>query len=501
MMAGDWLGSIVSINCGDTLGVYQGRVSAVDQLNQTISLTRPFHNGVKCLVPEVTFRAGDIVELKILEISTDIRQQTNNQFPENTTDYINGTAKQRPIETSNSQNIPRRSDARSNDSVGTSPQMCSKSYVDRHAEGLNQPKNFRRRHNSWSSSSRFPNQVTPKKSGPKNGQLKARDDECFGDDLEEIPDTDFDFEGNLALFDKAAVFEEIDTYERKGGGSAGGGSKSRGTPSERPPTYRHDENILESEPIVYRRILVPQPGGKEYCTDSGLVVPSISYALHKKLLSVAEKHGLSVEKRLEMSGVCASQMALTLLGGPNRLNPKNVHQRPTVALLCGPHIKGAQGISCGRHLANHDVDIILFLPNFVKMLEPVTNELNLFCRTEGKQVSNVKDLPDCPVDLVINCLDCHENAFLRDQPWYRAAVDWANQNRAPVLSIDPPVADQEQGIHAKWSLELGLPLALGEQAGRVYLCDIGIPQKVFREVGITYHSPFGCKFVIPLHSM
>lgn len=74
----------------------------------------------------------------------------------------------------------------------------------------------------------------------------------------------------------------------------------------------------------------------------------------------------------------------------SRLNPKNVHQRPTVALLCGPHIKGAQGISCGRHLANHDVDIILFLPNFVKMLEPVTNELNLFCQTEGKQVSNVK---------------------------------------------------------------------------------------------------------------
>ncbi|XP_063782442.1 enhancer of mRNA-decapping protein 3 isoform X2 [Pseudophryne corroboree] len=505
-MAADWLGSIVSINCGDTLGVYQGRVSAVDQLNQTISLTQPFHNGVKCLVPEVTFRAGDIVELKILEIPMD-SQIRNNRIPHHptgmTTNYLpashqnGGTGKQRSAETSNAQNIPQRSEVRGHDPVCTSPQPCSKSYVDRHTEGLNQPKNFRRRHNSWSSSSRFPNQVTPKKSGPKNGQLKVRDDECFGEDLEEIPDTDFDFEGNLALFDKAAVFEEIDTHERRGAG----GARSRGTPSERPPTYRHDENILESEPIVYRRIIVPQPGGKEYCTDSGLVVPSISYGLHKKLLSVAEKHGLSVEKRLEMSGVCASQMALTLLGGPNRLNPKNVHQRPTVALLCGPHIKGAQGISCGRHLANHDVDIILFLPNFVKMLESVTNELNLFCRTEGKQVSNVKELPDCPVDLVINCLDCHENAFLCDQPWYRAAVDWANQNRAPVLSIDPPVTDQSQGIHAKWSLELGLPLPLGEQAGRVYLCDIGIPQKVFREVGINYHSPFGCKFVIPLHSM
>ena len=74
----------------------------------------------------------------------------------------------------------------------------------------------------------------------------------------------------------------------------------------------------------------------------------------------------------------------------SRLNPKNVHQRPTVALLCGPHVKGAQGISCGRHLANHDVQVILFLPNFVKMLESITNELSLFSKTQGQQVSNLK---------------------------------------------------------------------------------------------------------------
>jgi enhancer of mRNA-decapping protein 3 len=77
----------------------------------------------------------------------------------------------------------------------------------------------------------------------------------------------------------------------------------------------------------------------------------------------------------------------------SRLNPKNVHQRPAVALLCGPHVKGAQGISCGRHLANHDVQVILFLPNFVKMLESITNELSLFSKTQGQQVSSLKGEP------------------------------------------------------------------------------------------------------------
>lgn len=52
--------------------------------------------------------------------------------------------------------------------------------------------------------------------------------------------------------------------------------------------------------------------------DSGLVVPSVTYDLHKRLLSVAERSGLTLDRRLEMTGVCASQMALTLLGGPNR---------------------------------------------------------------------------------------------------------------------------------------------------------------------------------------
>lgn len=67
-----------------------------------------------------------------------------------------------------------------------------------------------------------------------------------------------------------------------------------------------------------------------------------------------------------------------------------MHQRPTVALLCGPHVQGAQGISCGRHLANHEVEVILFLPNFVKMLEAITSELALFRKTGFKLVSNVK---------------------------------------------------------------------------------------------------------------
>ncbi|XP_055789073.1 enhancer of mRNA-decapping protein 3 [Salvelinus fontinalis] len=479
-MAADWLGSLVSINCGETLGVYQGEVSSVDQSSQTISLKQPFHNGVKCPVPEVTFSAVDIKELKVLDI-------------------VSGRGVVVP-KSSDPVSVPHRGQHKTQDRLSSPQQLCSKSYGDKHLDGPGQPGGFRRRHNSWSSSSRGANQVTPKKNGVKNGggggQRQHRDDECFGNNMDDGLDTDFDFEGNLALFDKAAVFSQIAGSDRRGNVA-----QARGTPQEQQSSqYRHDKNILETKPVVYRQISVPQPGAKEYCTDSGLVVPSISYELHKRLLSVAERYGLSLERRLEMTGVCASQMALTLLGGPNRLTPKNVHQRPTVALLCGPHVQGAQGINCARHLANHEVEVILFLPNFVKTLDAVSSEITLYTKTEGKQFSSVKELPDSPVDLIINCLDCHENNFLMDQPWYQAAVDWANQNRAPVLSLDPPVSEQGHAVEAKWTLSLGLPLPLSEGVGGVYLCDIGLPRQVFQEVGIKYHSPFGCKFVVPLHS-
>lgn len=127
---------------------------------------------------------------------------------------------------------------------------------------------------SGSSSSRGVNQVTPKKNGVKNGQMKHRDDECFGDGMDDGLDTDFDFEGNLALFDKAAVFSEIDISERRNG------ARSRGTPQEQTPSrYRHDENILEAKPIVYRQITVPQPGAKEYCTGTFLILLGVAMNL------------------------------------------------------------------------------------------------------------------------------------------------------------------------------------------------------------------------------
>jgi enhancer of mRNA-decapping protein 3 len=95
-------------------------------------------------------------------------------------------------------------------------------------------------------------------------------------------------------------------------------------------------------------------------------------------------------------------------------------------------------------------------------------------------------------------MDNHDNMCLREQAWYQKVVGWANQNKASVLGIDPPV--EGGAIDMKWSLSVALPLALSTRCGQVYLCDLSLPNKLYGSIGIKYASPFAHKFVIPLHN-
>ena len=72
------------------------------------------------------------------------------------------------------------------------------------------------------------------------------------------------------------------------------------------------------------------------------------------------------------------------------MTPKNAHQKPRVVVLCGPHVQGAQGVNCGRQLVMHGVDVTLFVPNFMKVLDELQTELNLFELTGSTKRSFAK---------------------------------------------------------------------------------------------------------------
>ena len=250
----------------------------------------------------------------------------------------------------------------------------------------------------------------------------------------------------------------------------------------------------------YRQIVTGQEevGDKYFVTDSGLVVPSISLQLRERLQASVESHGIGLDKLAEMMGRAATELAIHLLGGQHRLNPSNMHQVPTAVFLCGTSQVATFGLASARHLASHGVKTQVLLPEASRYPPALDAELKLYRLTGGKVVTKARDLPSGAVDMIVMAMEDLEMwSQERCQPWHRSAISWAESNRAPVLAIDPP--PHPPPLDIKMSLAWGLPLSYSPQSGKLYLVNLGIPKNIYKEVGIKFSSPFGAKFVIPLH--
>lgn len=196
------------------------------------------------------------------------------------------------------------------------------------------------------------------------------------------------------------------------------------------------------------------------------------------------------QSQVELLGRAGAEIILQLLGGAHRLSPKNAHQWPTVVALCGPHRSGAAGVNCARQLSSHGVKTVVFIENSENVF--LLQELSLYKLT-GNMVETDVDKLSSAVDLILVAMSEEHSPRTPN-----SVAKWVNSNRAPVLAIEPP-STGTPGITSKFSLLGALPLSHSPENGRLYLCNLALPNKVFAEVGITYKSPFGPKFVIPLH--
>ena len=68
----DWMGCRVSLDCGG-LGYFQGVISRISYNDQTVTLEKPFQNGLACKFPEITINSTDItVTLKPLAVTPEL---------------------------------------------------------------------------------------------------------------------------------------------------------------------------------------------------------------------------------------------------------------------------------------------------------------------------------------------------------------------------------------------------------------------------------------------
>ncbi|XP_012522645.2 enhancer of mRNA-decapping protein 3 [Monomorium pharaonis] len=465
-MSEQYLGCTVSVKCIDDL-VYQGKIIDVNKINLT--LAKAFCNGIPHPSSIVNLSVKDILKIDI--ISTEEVGNVN--------DTHSKVIVKRPIAKRAAQSIsecvpntlqPGSSQTQTNFKKPAEP---NQQQMEQTPNGKIPPAE-----NNASNNKSVSKRLTHRQ------RALERDEHTFGTPIDQSLQQDFDFEKNLALFNKEAVWQEINSLKPD---IVRQSENNRSTAA----IYRPDENILVSEPTALRQIVVPCRGEKEYVTDNGLVIPSITLSLHRQLIGAADRLGISWERRVELLGRAGAELTLQLLGGSYRLNPKNAHQWPIVVALCGPHRSGAAGINCARQLSGHGIKTIVFVENTEDVF--LLQELSLYRLTENKVETKVKNLPSV-VDLILVAL-CDEDSPRMITPIAR----WANSNRAPVLSIEPP-ATGTPGILSKFSLLGALPLSHSIDNGRLYLCNLALPNKVYSDVGITYRSPFGPKFVIPLHS-
>ncbi|KTW30197.1 hypothetical protein T552_00675 [Pneumocystis carinii B80] len=181
----------------------------------------------------------------------------------------------------------------------------------------------------------------------------------------------------------------------------------------------------------------------------------------------------------------------------------------SVIILAGNNQTGLYAIASGRQLCNHGVNVMIvvieenpskrilfYLKGFSNAGGKIVSSEELF-----RAIKSFSVFPGLIIDAIFGC-HCSFNDIMDDSLRDRicSLIDWANQYQSDILSLDLPSGlDITTGaplasphfIQSKWILSLGLPkigllFALKSKSvpKELFLADIGIPQKVWKKVGI-----------------
>lgn len=167
----------------------------------------------------------------------------------------------------------------------------------------------------------------------RESSMRLQQQQTFGSEADDpLLHEEFDFEGNLALFDKQAIWDDIESTHQKPDVVRHAVHVQKQKQQEK--KYRHDENILATKPLELRQIESIFDGSQDFVTDDGLIIPTIPAYVRNRIELSAEKAGLSIQRQIDILARGASDLAITLLGGARRLTPANNHQWPKIAIIC-----------------------------------------------------------------------------------------------------------------------------------------------------------------------
>ncbi len=208
-----------------------------------------------------------------------------------------------------------------------------------------------------------------------------------------------------------------------------------------------------------------------------------------------EDYGIELIQMMENAGRNLAHLArVRFLGGDARTT--------RVVVLAGTGGNGGGALVCARRLHNYGADVSVFLTAEDTRFRPIpAHQLAILRRmklsiAQGDSMANAEK-PDLIIDGVIGY-------SLSGSPYGTAAtlINWANDNPAPVLSLDAPSGlDTTTGtifdpaVRAAATMTLALPkegLRAPEAAslvGELYLADISVPPELYAAPGLALDVP------------
>jgi NAD(P)H-hydrate epimerase len=232
-------------------------------------------------------------------------------------------------------------------------------------------------------------------------------------------------------------------------------------------------------------------------------IPTVTAAEMAEVDRLAvDEFGIDILQMMEQAGSHLAELVRAELGGDLR------GRRVIVAV--GPGNNGGGGLAAARHLANRGASVRVILARPVNRLSDAgRHQLATLLQMSVDCCVAIYDVPDDELEREFASADAIIDAILG----YRAAgaphdgvlwlVDRVASASVPVFSLDVPSgvdADTGQApgaaVTATATLTLALPKpglfrAVGRnQAGRVYLGDIGLPAALYRRLGLDVAAPF-----------
>ncbi|ORX55036.1 hypothetical protein DM01DRAFT_1335327 [Hesseltinella vesiculosa] len=217
---------------------------------------------------------------------------------------------------------------------------------------------------------------------------------------------------------------------------------------EQPTNEQHlqkpmdDEEDQDDEPV-------PHGGATIKSVTTGKPCPVLSPEQLDQLMTIAKtEFGLTDVMMIENGAHAAASIVFKMLGGQRRIKVNNHNEAPTVVVFAGNHSVGSFGIATARHLANRGVQVlVLLIANEAQLSPTIIEQKRCAELSDAKFIQSIDDLPDpltAPVDLIIDGMmsstakldDLRRDHNVRTLLWQ--AIDWSNNNKAPILSLDFP---------------------------------------------------------------